>query len=294
MKIVEIDETIRKDIIEFIKKNWGSGIMVTRGKVHNMDMLPGFAAIEENEVVGLVTYFMENGECEIVSLDSLRENTGLGTKLLEIAVETVKNQGCKRVWLITTNDNIRAIGFYQKRGFEMKAIYKNAVKEARRIKPEIPLVGDNNIPILHEIEFEKILLDGEEENINDLNISSMMDMSYKLWEKHKDTWAPMEPQVGKSFILYMIEEIGEVIAIIKKKGEEKIMNEPEVRDRFVEEMGDVLMYFIDTLNRFKVSCGEFSKRYVKKYNSNMKRDYDKQYDKYIGNSNGNEENSKNK
>jgi NTP pyrophosphatase (non-canonical NTP hydrolase) len=79
----------------------------------------------------------------------------------------------------------------------------------------------------------------------------------------------------------MIEEIGEVIAIIKKKGEDKIVNEPEVRDRFVEEMGDVLMYFIDTLNRFGISAEEFSKGYVKKYNSNMKRDYDKQYEKYI-------------
>lgn len=281
MKIKEIDETIRKDVSELIKNKWGSRIMVTRGKVHNMDMLPGFVTVDEDEITGLITYYIEDGECEIISLDSLIENTGIGTKLLEKAVEAAKEQGCRRVWLITTNDNLRAIGFYQKRGFEMKALYKNAVNESRRIKPEIPIIGDNNIPILHEIEFEKLILDGENDSIDDLNILNMMDMSYKLWEKHKDTWSPMEPKVGKNFILYMIEEIGEVIAIIKKKGEDKIMNEPEVRDRFVEEMGDVLMYFIDTLNRFKVSSEEFSKRYVEKYRSNMKRDYDKQYKKYI-------------
>lgn len=112
----------------------------------------------------------------------------------------------------------------------------------------------------------------------DLQISEMLDMSYKLWEKHKDSWAPMEPECGRSFILYMIEEIGEAIAIIKKKGEEDIMNDPEVRDHFVEEMGDVMMYFMDTLNRFHISAEEFSNRYMKKFESNMGRDYDKQYE----------------
>ena len=54
----------------------------------------------------------------------------------------------------------------------------------------------------------------------DLKIADMLEMSYKLWEKNKDSWSPMEPEYGRSFILYMIEEIGEAIAVIKKKGEE--------------------------------------------------------------------------
>lgn len=112
----------------------------------------------------------------------------------------------------------------------------------------------------------------------DLSISQMLDMSYKLWQKHKDTWAPMQPQYGKIFILYMIEEIGEVIAIIKKKGEDQIMNTPEVRERFIEELGDVLMYYADVLNRFHVSAEEFSDLYLSKFESNMNRDYKKQYD----------------
>ena len=98
-----------------------------------------------------------------------------------------------------------------------------------------------------------------------------------LWEKHKNEWAPMEPEKGKNFILYMIEEIGEVIAIIKKKGEDEIMNNPAVRDHFVEELSDAMMYYMDTLNSFKVSPEEFSKAYVKKFEYNMKRNYEKQY-----------------
>ena len=59
-------------------------------------------------------------------------------------------------------------------------------------------------------------------NKNDLRVSEMLELSYSIWEKHIDSWSPMEPQYAKTFILYMIEEIGESIAIIKKKGKENI------------------------------------------------------------------------
>jgi len=112
---------------------------------------------------------------------------------------------------------------------------------------------------------------------SDLKISEMLDLSYKLWEKNSNKWSPMEPEYARSFILFMIEEIGESIAIIKKKGEEEIMNNPEVREHFVEELGDVLMYFMDVLNRFNISSEEFSSTYIKKFMKNMNRDYESQY-----------------
>jgi 8-oxo-dGTP diphosphatase len=115
----------------------------------------------------------------------------------------------------------------------------------------------------------------------DLSVSQMLEMSYKLWEKHKDKWSPMEPEYGKNFVLYMIEEIGEAIAVIKKKGEDQIMHTPEVRERFIEELGDVLMYYMDVLNRFHISAEEFSAIYLKKFESNMNRDYKKQYETII-------------
>lgn len=113
--------------------------------------------------------------------------------------------------------------------------------------------------------------------IKDLSISEMLDMSYRLWEKNKDTWSPMEPKYGRNFILYMIEEIGEAIAVIKKKSEDEIMNDPAVREHFIEELGDVLMYYSDVLNRFKITPEEFSNIYVKKFKTNMNRDYETQY-----------------
>lgn len=120
-------------------------------------------------------------------------------------------------------------------------------------------------------------------DIEDLRISEMLKFSKTLWEKNKDNWSPMEPKYGKSFILYMIEEIGEVISIIKKKGENEIMDNNEVRERFIEEMGDVLMYYMDVLNRFNITSEEFSKIYLNKYISNMDRNYEKQYKDFITN-----------
>ena len=114
---------------------------------------------------------------------------------------------------------------------------------------------------------------------NDLRVSEMLDLSYRLWEKHSDSWSPMEPKYAKIFILYMIEEIGESIAIIKKKGEESIMNDSEVREHFIEEAGDVIMYFMDVLNRFSISSQEFSDIYIKKFEKNMNRDYEGEYKK---------------
>ncbi len=81
-----------------------------------------------------------------------------------------------------------------------------------------------------------------------IDIKEKLNMSHELWEKHKDKWPPMTPEHGKTFILYMIEEIGEVISIVKKKGEDQIMNDPEIRKRFIEEMCDIMMYYSDVLN----------------------------------------------
>jgi ribosomal protein S18 acetylase RimI-like enzyme len=84
----------------------------------------------------------------------LTENCGIGSRLIEEVIKVARKNNCCRVWLITTNDNTRAIRFYQRRGFTMASIHINAIKESRKIKPQIPLLGFDDIPILHEIEFE--------------------------------------------------------------------------------------------------------------------------------------------
>ena len=110
-----------------------------------------------------------------------------------------------------------------------------------------------------------------------IGIEEMLNMSHELYEENKHKWSPMEPEHGRTFILYMIEEIGEVISIVKKKGEEQIMDDNTTRERFIEEMCDVMMYYSDVLNRFGITSEEYSKIYKEKFDKNMKRNYVKDH-----------------
>jgi GNAT superfamily N-acetyltransferase len=139
------------------KKNWGDEYMVVRGVVYHPEHLEGFIAYNGRDCVGEITYTIADGDCEVVTLDSESEGQGLGTRLINAVVEEAQKQNCRRVFLITTNDNLNALGFYQKRGFELVRINRGAVNESRKIKPSIPLIGMNNIPLRDEIELEIVL-----------------------------------------------------------------------------------------------------------------------------------------
>ena len=142
---------------QFWKEHWGDEFVVAHGVIFHPDHLDGFIAFDGREWVGAITYTCSGDECEIVSLDSVREGQGLGTSLIHAVVEAARKQGCRRVFLITTNDNLHALGFYQKRGFALVRIHRGAVHESRKIKPDIPLIGMNNIPLRDEIELEILL-----------------------------------------------------------------------------------------------------------------------------------------
>ncbi len=128
--------------------------MVVHGEMLYPAEHPGFIAFDGDIIIGLITYTIRGDECEILSLDSLREGQGIGSALIGLVRETALRHNCHRLWLITTNDNINALRFYQKRGFELVAIHRRAVKESRKLKPSIPLTGEFGIPIRDEIELE--------------------------------------------------------------------------------------------------------------------------------------------
>ena len=126
-------------------------MIVTKGHVWDTSVLPGFVAVDDdNGFCGAVTYRISDGEC----LNSLRENQGIGTSPINAVVNSARNNRCRRVWLITTNDNTHAIRFYQRFCFSLKEVHINALEKSRKLKPSIPLTGMDDIPLLHEFEFE--------------------------------------------------------------------------------------------------------------------------------------------
>ena len=137
-----------------LTEHWGSARTVSRGHIYQADELPGFVAVEKDKPVGLLTYKISGKECEITTMNSLAEGKGVGSALVGAVKETATKAGCRRLWLITTNDNTHALHFWQKRGFLIKAIYVNALEKSRKLKPEIPMKGNDGIPIRDEIELE--------------------------------------------------------------------------------------------------------------------------------------------
>jgi len=142
---------------QFWKENWGDEFVVAHGVIYYPDHLSGFVAVSGIEWLGAVTYTFSENDCEIVSIDSLHERQGIGTALIEAVIKEVRAKKCRRVFLITTNDNLNALDFYQKRGFELVKIYRGAVNESRKLKPSIPMIGNDGIPLRDEIELEMLL-----------------------------------------------------------------------------------------------------------------------------------------
>jgi len=119
---------------------------------------PALLAESFGEIVGMLTYVPDPGweQCEVLTVHATRQWQGVGTALIEAAERLAAEHGCARLWLITTNDNVDALRFYQRRGFELAAVHRRAVDDSRsRLKPEIPVAGAYGIPIRDEIELEK-------------------------------------------------------------------------------------------------------------------------------------------
>ncbi|CAG9621517.1 GNAT family N-acetyltransferase [Sutcliffiella rhizosphaerae] len=158
MNIQPIYKVSKVNLIKFFTSHWGSPEMVISSGTYDCSTLDGFVFFDETgNLLGVVTYILKNKECEIISLDSLQERRGIGAALMNAVEELAKQHKCTYIKLITTNDNLVALKFYQKRGYKLSRLLRNAVAEARKIKPEIPLKGNDGIPIRDELELVKDL-----------------------------------------------------------------------------------------------------------------------------------------
>ncbi|KMK75384.1 hypothetical protein AB990_17610 [Alkalihalobacillus pseudalcaliphilus] len=142
---------------DFFSEQWGDSKVIVSSGVYVYSELEGFIYKSKETIVGLITCVIRDIECEIISLNSLQEKRGIATKLISEVEERAIKRRCDRISIITTNDNLRALKFYQKRGYRINKVIPDAVNKAREIKPTIPLIGYNNIPLNDEIQLIKKL-----------------------------------------------------------------------------------------------------------------------------------------
>jgi GNAT superfamily N-acetyltransferase len=142
-------------LAELWRTEWGGETMVSLGRVHRLNEQEAVVAWIDGERVGAATYCPSLWEWELTSINALIEGKGIGSALLDFVESEAIEAGASRIWLITTNDNTRALRFYQRRGYRLVALRAGAVDEARTLKPSIPEIGNDGIPIHDEIELEK-------------------------------------------------------------------------------------------------------------------------------------------
>jgi ribosomal protein S18 acetylase RimI-like enzyme len=151
-EILPLTTAQRAWVNQTITREWASTDVMSRWRWHDTTQLPGFIAVRNDEPAGLATYLIEGDACELVTLNSFAERSGIGDALLNAVRAEAVRAGCKKLWLTTANDNLNALRFYQKRGMRIVTVHIGAVDEARRLKPGISLIGHDGIPLHDELE----------------------------------------------------------------------------------------------------------------------------------------------
>jgi GNAT superfamily N-acetyltransferase len=141
-------------IVDILTRIWDGTIVVGHGVAYDASALPALLAYRGQRLAGLLTYTIRADGLEVVSIDAVVRRTGVGGALLDAAAEQAIINGAARLWLVTTNDNLDALRFYQRHGMRIAGVSPGAVDESRRIKPSIPLVGDYGIEMHDEITLE--------------------------------------------------------------------------------------------------------------------------------------------
>jgi ribosomal protein S18 acetylase RimI-like enzyme len=136
---------------QFWIEHWAGEVVVAHGERFEPEQVQGFVSYDW---IGVATYMIRGADCEIVTLDSLTPGRGIGTALVEAVIADARRHACGRLVVTTTNDNLHALGFYQKRGFGIALVRRGAVDESRLLKPSIPLIGEGGIPLHDEIALE--------------------------------------------------------------------------------------------------------------------------------------------
>jgi uncharacterized protein YhfF/N-acetylglutamate synthase-like GNAT family acetyltransferase len=136
----------------------GTEVVARLGELVDARRHPALIAEADGRLLGVLTWIIAGHSLEVLTLHAAERWQGVGTALLGAALRVAEAAGCRRLWLITTNDNTDALRFYQRRGFHLVKLHAGAVDRARAtVKPWIPQLGDHGIPLQDELELELML-----------------------------------------------------------------------------------------------------------------------------------------
>jgi len=138
-----------------LRDAWSGDTVVGRGQTWTPGELPALVAVDDGERVGVATYTVGGDTAELVTLNAFKEGIGAGRRLVEAVAEAARAAGAARLRVMTTNDNTRALRLYQRNGFRLAELRPGGID--RTLKPTIPLIGNDGIPIRDEIDLVRDL-----------------------------------------------------------------------------------------------------------------------------------------
>jgi GNAT superfamily N-acetyltransferase len=156
MKVREKGPEDQPWIEKLLSERWGGVQVIVHNEIFDAHQLPALVVGEKD---GLATFRIQQTNqikfAELMTLDAIRTNQGIGTALIEALISKLRGEMVTVLKVTTTNDNLDALRFYQRRGFRITQVRPGAVDKSRSIKPSISLIGEHGIPIRDEIELER-------------------------------------------------------------------------------------------------------------------------------------------
>jgi GNAT superfamily N-acetyltransferase len=146
--------TDRAFLDELLRLRWSGGALMLRGKIVHPKDVEALAAYHDGRLAGVATWRLEGPVIYLATLNNITEQRGVGVALLDAIMNLGRQKGSALLRVIVTNDNLNALGFYQRRGFRIIAVHPGAIDTIRALLPNIPTMGANRIPIRDEIELE--------------------------------------------------------------------------------------------------------------------------------------------
>ena len=157
VEIFPVNSVDRSWVIQELENHWMSSEIALRGQLLDVSQCPGYYAVRARQKTGLIMYREFQDSLEILSLCSNNRGIGIGRALIGAVIEKAKELKKPRILVITMNSNLDALAFYQACGFSVKTVFTDSIAQLRLLKPQIPMIDQNGLPIKDEIELEFLL-----------------------------------------------------------------------------------------------------------------------------------------
>ncbi|HET9903963.1 MAG TPA: GNAT family N-acetyltransferase [Xanthobacteraceae bacterium] len=149
--------TDRASLEELLRLRWSDGTIFVRGRLLAPQDVEALGAYLDGRLQGVATWRIEQGTLYLLTLNNITDRRGVGVALLGAMLDMGRRKGFPFMRAMLSNDNIPALRFYQKRGFRIVAVHSGVVDMMRSLKPSIPEIGFDGIPMRDEIELEIVL-----------------------------------------------------------------------------------------------------------------------------------------